>query len=111
MWHIRLSVLGHKPFTLERRVRFSYVLPNQMKDKTTIEKIACNIAKAIGTARSLVIHTILFLGILSLYFFGIKIDLILLILTTLLSVEAIYLGILNQIVTNTIAEQSPDINL
>ncbi len=82
-----------------------------MKDKTYLEKVACAIAKAIGTASSLIIHTIVFLGIFSLYLFGIKIDLILLTLTTLLSIEAIYLGILNQIVTNQIVEQSADIEL
>ncbi len=82
-----------------------------MKDKTNLEKLACSIAQSVGTSTSLIIHTIIFAGIFSLYFFDLKIDLILLILTTLLSIEAIYLAILNQIVTNAIVEQSPDIDI
>lgn len=83
-----------------------------MKPECSIfDKCATGIAKASGTPTSLVIHTIAFAAILSLYFFGVDFDTVLLILTTLLSIEAIYLGILNQIIQNKIAEQSPDIEI
>lgn len=84
-----------------------------MSKNTTskFDKAACLIAKSTGTPASLVIHTIIFASILSLYFFGIEMDTVLLVLTTLLSVEAIYLGILNQMINNKIVEGSPDIDI
>ncbi len=49
---------------------------------------------------SLAVHTALFLGVLSLYFFGFNFDRILLVLTTILSFEAIYLAIFIQMTVN-----------
>ena len=62
-------------------------------------------AKSFGTPVSIVIHTVFILGIFSLGFFGVEWDLVLLILTTLLSVEAIYLGLFNQLITNKVVEK------
>ena len=54
----------------------------------------------VGSTSSLVVHTILFAGSFALYFFGVQIDTILLVLTTVVSLEAIYLAIFIQITVN-----------
>ena len=54
----------------------------------------------VGSTSSLVVHTILFAGSFALYFFGAHIDTILLVLTTIVSLEAIYLAIFIQITVN-----------
>jgi len=80
-------------------------------EKGAVDQFACRVAQWMGTTRSLIWHTFVMAGILSLYFFGVNLDTVLLTLTTILSVEAIYLGIFNQIINNEIVEQSPDIEL
>lgn len=54
----------------------------------------------VGTPVSVIIHTILFIGIFSLRWFGFSVDNILLILTTAVSLEAIYLAIFIQMSVN-----------
>ncbi|PIP86134.1 hypothetical protein COW83_00590 [Candidatus Collierbacteria bacterium CG22_combo_CG10-13_8_21_14_all_43_12] len=58
----------------------------------------------IGTSASIVIHTLLFIGIFSLRFFGQSTEDILLILTTAVSLEAIYLAIFIQMTVNRTTE-------
>ena len=65
-----------------------------------LDKFADKITDWIGTTTSLVFHTIIFMGILSLYFFGTPITSILLFLTTLVSLEAIYISLLIQRAVN-----------
>ncbi len=60
----------------------------------------------IGTKTSIIIHTISFIGIFALTFFGFTTNQVLLILTTFLSIEAIYLAIFIQMTVN---RQSEDI--
>ncbi len=68
----------------------------------------------IGSTSSLVVHTLFFLSIFSLYFFGFSFDTILLFLTTLVSLEAIYLAIFIQMTVNqntsALAEVEEDID-
>ena len=54
----------------------------------------------IGSKNSLIFHTIFFLTMFSLPFFGFKLDTVLLFLTTLVSLEAIYLAIFIQMTVN-----------
>lgn len=54
----------------------------------------------IGTPTSVALHTFLFIGIFILYLFNVSFDRILLILTTLLSLEAIYLSLFIQMTVN-----------
>lgn len=61
---------------------------------------ADNLIKAIGTTKSLIVHTFVFIGIFALNIFGVDLDHILLALTTFLSIEAIYLAIFIQISVN-----------
>ena len=58
------------------------------------------IAQSIGSVPSLIGHSVFFVGIFSLALFGFSFDQILLILTTLVSLEAIYLAIFIQMTVN-----------
>lgn len=64
------------------------------------EKIINNIIQSIGSINSLIIHTILFISSFGFYFLGIKFETILLVLTTIVSLEAIYLSLFIQISVN-----------
>ncbi len=71
------------------------------KDKQSkLEKISIKMTDWVGTPVSLVVHTIAFILIFGLHFFGVGIDSILLILTTAVSLEAIYLAIFIQMTVN-----------
>jgi uncharacterized protein YoxC len=72
-------------------------MPNQQKP---IEKIALKATVWIGSTSSLIVHTLLFLLTFFFIFFGAPIDKVLLILTTLVSLEAIYLSIFIQMSVN-----------
>jgi uncharacterized protein YoxC len=54
----------------------------------------------IGTTQSILVHTTFFLGIFILIIFGVAMDKVLLILTTAVSLEAIYLSIFIQMTVN-----------
>ena len=75
----------------------------KMKNKIqfkNINDIPIKITDWIGSTSSIVVHTFLFTGIFILRIFGIATSDILLILTTLVSLEAIYLSIFIQITVN-----------
>jgi len=65
-----------------------------------MEKTVLQIISSIGSIKSLYIHTFLFVGSFSLYFFGIEMDKILSVVTNIVSLEAIYLSILIQMSVN-----------
>ena len=79
-----------------------------------LEKISDKITLWIGTPASIVVHTIIFVVIFSLKFLNFSVDQILLILTTVVSLEAIYLSIFIQMSVNktkmTIAGVEKDID-
>ena len=79
-----------------------------------LEKISDRITLWIGTPASIVVHTIIFIVIFSLKFLDFSVDQILLILTTAVSLEAIYLSIFIQMSVNktkmTIAGVEKDID-
>ena len=68
--------------------------------KKNFESLPEKMTKWIGSTQSIFIHTVFFIGIFSLRFFGISSNDILLILTTLVSLEAIYLSIFIQMTVN-----------
>ncbi|OGZ05683.1 MAG: hypothetical protein A2845_04620 [Candidatus Lloydbacteria bacterium RIFCSPHIGHO2_01_FULL_49_22] len=78
-----------------------------------LERIAIGATNSIGSLPSLVFHSIFFVGIFSLQLFGFSFEEIMLILTTVVSLEAIYLSIFIQMSVNRqalqIAEVSEDI--
>ncbi|MEZ0208831.1 MAG: hypothetical protein ACAH17_01485 [Candidatus Paceibacterota bacterium] len=65
-----------------------------------LENLALAVTRAVGSVWSLIIHTILFIAAFSLVFFGVRFELVLLGLTTVLSLEAIYLSIFIQLSVN-----------
>lgn len=65
-----------------------------------LEKFSAQATDRVGSVTSLVVHTVLFIGIFSLRVFGFSFEEILLILTTLVSLEAIYLAIFIQMTVN-----------
>lgn len=77
------------------------VKQNKIESKVSkLEQIALTMTEWVGTTQSLIIHSFLFLGALALIFLGFNSDQVLLILTTLVSLEAIYLGIFIQMTVN-----------
>ena len=75
--------------------------PAGKKDiRTPLEKLSEKVTSWVGSVSSIIIHTILFVVIFSLKAFGFSIDQILLILTTAVSLEAIYLAIFIQMTVN-----------
>ena len=89
---------------------YSYRMENR-----ELQKTALSITKAVGSPTSIVIHSFLFLGSFAAAFFGIiEFDRMLLVLTTIVSLEAIYLAIFIQMTINyqgaAIAEVEKDID-
>lgn len=85
-----------------------------MTDPKDLEKTALQITRAVGSPRSIIIHTILFAVSFFAAFSGyISFDRMLLILTTIVSLEAIYLAIFIQMTINyqgqDIAEVQEDV--
>jgi low affinity Fe/Cu permease len=72
-------------------------------------RLARSVADWMGTPTSIVVHSIFFVVIFVLYFFGISFDQILLILTTIVSLEAIYLSLFIQMTVNEHAESLEDV--
>ncbi len=68
--------------------------------KKKLEDMALNATSWIGSIESLILHTIVFAISFSLVLFGVAIDRVLLVLTTVLSLEAIYLAIFIQMSVN-----------
>ncbi len=72
-----------------------------MKNPQKLEYLAFQITKRIGSPTSIIVHTFIFIGIFALHpLFSWSFDKILLVLTTLVSLEAIYLAIFIQMSVN-----------
>lgn len=70
------------------------------KVKAKLEKTALSATKWIGSIESLILHTVVFVSAFSLVLFGVSFERVLLVLTTVLSLEAIYLAIFIQMSVN-----------
>jgi biopolymer transport protein ExbB/TolQ len=70
------------------------------KPLSRADQLSVTVTQNIGSMPSLIVHTIFFVGIFALQFFGFGFDQIMLILTTVVSLEAIYLSILIQMTVN-----------
>src|SRR5688572_26639802 len=82
------------------RCEYTTPMPVKIPSKNTartIDTFALKSTAYIGSPASLVVHTLFFIGIFLLSIFGVEFEQILLILTTLVSLEAIYLAIFIQI--------------
>jgi uncharacterized protein YoxC len=87
---------------------------NPQKNESRLEQLALGTTHYIGSFYSLVLHSVFFVGIFSLQWFGFRFDQIMLILTTVVSLEAIYLAIFIQMTVNhqahKLAEVSEDVD-
>lgn len=79
--------------------------PPEKNETNKLDAIALNFTNWIGSISSLITHTIIFILSFSLILFGIELDKILLVLTTILSLEAIYLAIFIQMSVNRQAQK------
>lgn len=73
-----------------------------------VKKLARTVTRWVGSLQSIVVHTLIFVASFAGVYFGLlEVDRMLLVLTTLVSLEAIYLAIFIQM---TINEQAADID-
>ncbi len=79
------------------------------KSNMTIEKMAIKATHWIGSTNSILIHTAFFIISFVMFFWGVAIDKILLVVTTLVSLEAIYLSIFIQMSMNRQARRLRDV--
>lgn len=89
-------------------------MTKQPKEQTKLESLAEKSTIWIGSTASLVVHTIVFIASFVLVLLGYDLDRILLILTTAVSLEAIYLALFIQMSVNkaavSLAEVEEDID-
>jgi uncharacterized membrane protein len=74
--------------------------PDQLKKLSLIERFSIRATKWVGSTESLFVHTVLFAAAFVLALWGVPLDKILLVLTTVVSLEAIYLSIFIQMSVN-----------
>ncbi len=79
------------------------------KQKDSHRNLSITLTEWVGTPTSIVAHSILFVAIFALKFVGFTVDQILLILTTAVSLEAIYLAIFIQMTVNRHAAQMKEV--
>lgn len=77
--------------------------------QTRLEKISLISIQWVGSINSLILHTLLFIISFFLYFLGIDFDKVLLVLTTIVSLEAIYLAIFIQMSVNIQSKRLNDV--
>jgi uncharacterized membrane protein len=79
--------------------------------KPYVENFSIKATRWIGSPASLIFHTAIFIISFMLYFLGLHFETILLVLTTIVSLEAIYLSIFIQMSVNRQAKQLEDVSL
>ena len=75
------------------------------RQKEKIDLLSENVSKSVGSSTSLVLHTVLFVIAFLLPFFGVHVETVLLVVTTIVSLEAIYLSIFIQMAVNRQAKE------
>lgn len=70
------------------------------KQQSKLEEATERVAEWVGSTTSIIVHTFVFILIFSTYFIGVSFSNILLVLTTVVSLEAIYLSIFVQMTVN-----------
>ncbi len=72
----------------------------EKREPARLERWTENVTRWVGSRQSVVVHTIFFTGMLMLSLVGVKTDTVLLVLTTIVSLEAIYMSIFIQMTVN-----------
>lgn len=78
--------------------------------ESVLERFAVSATNRIGSLPSLFLHSFFFVGIFGLQWFGFSFDKIMLMLTTVVSLEAIYLSIFIQLTINRQARQIEEVS-
>lgn len=78
--------------------------------ESTLERIAIGSTRYIGSPTSLVVHTVFFISVFGLQRFGFTFEQTMLILTTAVSLEAIYLSLFIQMTVNRQARQIEEVS-
>ncbi len=74
-----------------------------------LERATIRMTQWMGSTTSIIVHTLAFIGIWGLLFLGLKFEQVMLILTTVLSLEAIYLALFIQMTVNRNTESLEDV--
>lgn len=82
---------------------------DNQKKNGALERFSISATRWIGSVPSLVAHTVLFIGSFILVWLGFNLDRVLLVLTTALSLEAIYLAIFIQMTINRTTAQLEEV--
>lgn len=82
---------------------------NEGSGLTPLERASFKVIRWVGTPYSVIFHTLIFIAIPSLVFLGFDVRSILLIFTTWLSIEAIYLAIFIQMTVNRNTESLEEV--
>ena len=85
------------------------MIPMEEIRKSLSLRVSDRMTSWVGSPASIVVHTIFFIGVFALGFFHVSLDKILLILTTVVSLEAIYLAIFIQMTVNRHTESLQDV--
>lgn len=85
------------------------MVKNTKKSETQLEKIAIRITEWVGTPMSIIVHTFLFIAAFVFYFNGTPLNDVLLVLTTVVSLEAIYLSLFIQLSVNKNTQSLEDV--
>ncbi len=72
----------------------------KLSTKANLQKLSMRATQSIGSVESLLVHTVVFVVAFLSVLFGVSFDRVLLVLTTVLSLEAIYLAIFIQMTVN-----------
>jgi len=77
--------------------------------KKQLDAFAMKVTQTVGSPKSLFIHTLFFVGIFIFVPLGASLDTVMLVLTTLVSLEAIYLSLLIQMTVNRNTQSLEDV--
>ncbi len=80
-----------------------------IKKESKLENMAIQMTEWVGTPLSIIVHTILFIIAFLFYYVGVPFETILLVLTTIVSLEAIYLSLFIQLSVNVTKESLEDV--
>ena len=94
----------------DRKVFLFGKIMTRKERRAKIKKISDRLVKWIGSLDSLALHTIFFIVMIFLAFSDIGFDKVMLVLTTIVSLEAIYLSIFIQMTVNKHSEELEDVS-
>ncbi len=77
--------------------------------QTNVEQLANRFTNWIGSTSSIIVHTILFVAAFAFVIFGVPLNTVLLVLTTAVSLEAIYLALFIQMTVNKNTQSLADV--